>query len=93
MLVSSRRELGVIAPNVRFRVIRERRVRLAPLLLAVLADEFEREGPGKDWEEGSGMDWVLVPQAVTLWRTIVQSKTHPTFDNPSFREYYLIHYT
>lgn len=59
-LLSSRYELEVIV-RVRFREIRERRVRLAPLLLAVLANEFERDGPGNDTEEGSGMDCVLVP--------------------------------
>jgi hypothetical protein len=64
VLLSSRCELAVIVP-VRFRVVRERRVRLAPLLLAVLAEEFEREGPGNDTEEGSGMDCVLVPEAGT----------------------------
>lgn len=31
-------------------------MRLVPLLLLVLANEFERDGPGKDNEEGSGMD-------------------------------------
>ena len=76
VLLSSRCELAVIVP-VRFRVIRERRERLAPLLLAVLAVEFEREGPGNDTEEGSGMDCMLVPPT---WKgrhlTLVQSKTH-----------------
>lgn len=61
---SSRCEPAVIV-WVRFRVIRERRVRLAPLLLAVLANEFEREGPESDMEEGSGMGCALVPPT---WR-------------------------
>jgi len=48
---------GRAAPigRVRFRTIRERRLKLAPLVLAVLASEFERDVPGNMAVEGSGM--------------------------------------
>lgn len=74
--LSSYCELVVIVP-VRFRVIRERRERVVPLLLAVLADEFERDGPGNDKEEVSGMDWVLVPPTCTHLRQLSKVKLFP----------------
>jgi hypothetical protein len=49
---------SVVFVCVRFLVVRERRLRLAPLLLMVLASEFEREVPGNLEEEGSCMGFV-----------------------------------
>ena len=91
VLLSSRCELAVIVP-VRFRVIRERRLRLTPLLLAVLAEEFEREGPGGGAEGGSGMDCVLVPKS-TLGTTDNWAKQNSLSANPCFRKCYVIQYT
>jgi hypothetical protein len=45
----------LVMVRVRFLVVRERRVRLAPLLLMVLASEFEREVPMNLEDEGSCM--------------------------------------
>lgn len=49
----SGREDSVVV-RVRF-LMRERRVRLAPLLLTVLANELERVAPGNMTDEESGM--------------------------------------
>jgi hypothetical protein len=64
----------VVIVRVRFLVL-ERRVRLAPLLLMVLASEFEREDPENLEEEGSCMDPVA-GSFVLLHRQLEAPKCH-----------------
>lgn len=64
----------VVIVRVRFLVL-ERRVRLAPLLLIVLASEFDREDPENLEEEGSCMDPVA-GSFVLLHRQLEAPKCH-----------------